>query len=72
MNPHEQAYLDEARSHFQTRLKYFNHVRLLNNLMAVINRDGGHKADTYACIEDAVDGCILAVSNLIHNKGDKP
>jgi len=72
MNPHEQAYLDEARSHFQTRLKYFNHARLLNNLMAVINRDGGQKADMAGTLDDAVEDCIFLVSNLIHNKGDKP
>lgn len=47
MNPQDQAYIAECRDHYQTRLRYFELQNVFKNLLAVINGDGGHRADMF-------------------------
>jgi len=56
-------YLDEAREHHKTRLKYYELLDLLGNLMAVINGDGGHRAESFGAHAEAVEDCIDTLRN---------
>lgn len=67
MNPHEVIYLEEAKAHYATRLRRFEAERLLRELMAVVNNDGGQTADKAPTLEGATYDCIA----LLHHERDE-
>ncbi len=62
MNPNEVAYLEEAQAHYTTRLRRFEAERLLRELMAVVNNDGGQASDKAETLEQAVYNCIVLLN----------
>ena len=64
MSDEEAAYIDEARAHYRTRLQLQEVRRVLGNLMAVINRDGGHRANTSGSEAEAAEDCANTVRML--------
>lgn len=54
----------EARSHLETRVRLDEAQRSLHNLMAVINGDGGHKADTFGSDAEAAEDCVQTLIKL--------
>ncbi len=61
-------YQDECMAHFVTRKEYHEVLSALKSLMAVINRDGGHRADLAADVFDAATDCENVVRELHHIK----
>lgn len=69
-NIHRNAYLDEAAEHYKTRLKYHDVLWALKNLMAVINHDGGHTADTFPSELEAAEACQRKVVDMFAKISD--
>lgn len=63
MNPYEVTYLEEAQAHYTTRLRRFEAERLLRELMAVVNTDGGQTADKAETLEQATFDCIALLND---------
>ena len=64
MNITQDVYMAEARSHLETRVRLSEVTQALRNLMAVINGDGGHRADTFGMDIEAAEDCQNTVIKL--------
>lgn len=64
MNTPESVYMDEARAHFRTRLELHRYKDALRNLMAVINRDGGHRAGHFSDDMEAAEDCENTIRKI--------
>jgi hypothetical protein len=72
MNITDDVYMAEAYAHLKTRVELQEYRSALRNLMAVINRDGGHHADMFPSDVEAAEDCVATVHKLHALLTEKP